>query len=362
MQQYLTLLNRKALVVNLDPANDSLPMDDDDASNIIYNVCEEAVNLQAVCEQMSLGPNGGLMYCMEYIEAHIAEIATTIEERISSIQPDSSYLLLDFPGQVELYTHSSCVYNLLKELSRLLNIRFCVVQLVDSQFCRDASKFVSAALLSTTSLLRLELPTVSVLSKMDLLLLPSLSNSEEEDNDDDEGASSDHDHDQLCLPLDFFTQCHDLDRLLPFLDTSNLPTQYGNEWEADVLADDDDYQRARQRRRQSKSYIKFHKLHQSLAEVVGDFGLLSFVPLNISSAESVGRVLAKIDQANGYVFLNHTQQQQSSQTPATATANTMNETLFQCAMRQGESEWENMADIRERIGSPEMIKELQTKR
>ena len=52
MQQYLTLLGRKTVIVNLDPANNRLPYEC--AVDI-----SELVSLQEVQENLSLGPNGG---------------------------------------------------------------------------------------------------------------------------------------------------------------------------------------------------------------------------------------------------------------------------------------------------------------
>lgn len=52
MQQYLTLLGRKTVVVNLDPANDSLPYE------CVIDI-SELVSLQEVQENLNLGPNGG---------------------------------------------------------------------------------------------------------------------------------------------------------------------------------------------------------------------------------------------------------------------------------------------------------------
>lgn len=322
MQQYLRLLGRDAVVINVDPANDSLPLD------AAYDVCREAVTLQAVCEETQLGPNGGLIYCMEYVESHLEEIAASIEQRIS----DESYMLFDFPGQVELYTHSPCARNILHRLSSLLQIRLTMVQLIDFQYCTDASKFISAALLGTTTLLRLELPAVNVLSKADLVV---------QTLDDDRGQP----HMFLPMQIQFFTECHDLDRLLPFLDTSNLPSDPDDHDLWDALADDEEYQVARTKRQQSKQFRKFHKLHEAMAEVVQDFGLLSFLPLDINSAESVGRVLSRIDQANGYVFRGDAHQ--------------VNEALFKSAMTQNESLFESIADVHERIAAPEKIRELQ---
>jgi GTPase SAR1 family protein len=52
MQQYLTALGRKVAVVNLDPANDSVPYDC--AVNIMDLIC-----LEEVMKETKLGPNGG---------------------------------------------------------------------------------------------------------------------------------------------------------------------------------------------------------------------------------------------------------------------------------------------------------------
>jgi hypothetical protein len=208
-----------------------------------------------------------------------------------------------------------------------LDLRLTAVQLIDALYCTDAEKFLSAALLGTTTMMRLELPCVNVLSKVDLL----------------------QQYGELPMQLDFFTDCHDLDRLLPYLQSTAGLQQAGDGYTAEDnfdFADDPEYQKARRKRLQSKLNRKHQKLHEAIAEVVDDFGLLSFLPLDISSAESVGRVLAKIDKCNGYVF--------------TETTSSVNEDLFQCAIsaESVDSQFEALADVRERLASPDSIQEL----
>lgn len=364
MQQYLRMLGRDAWVINFDPANegtgkrrrhgiennnvskstrgdkketvqnsDDEPDHAEDSSShnqlpyeTLFDICNEVINLSSVMLETGLGPNGGLMYCMEYLEAHSEAIILQLQERLEHSTPATNdesrkYLIFDLPGQVELYTHSTCVQHVLHRLVKTLDLRLTAVQLVDAHYCTDASKFLSASLLGTTTMLRLELPTVNVLSKIDLL------------------AS----YGELPMQLEYFTDCHDLDKILPFLDNpmpSSMDDGQGNE-DFDVT-DDAEYQCARQRRRQSKLYRKFEKLHSALAEVVEDYGLLSFIPLNISNAESVGRVLAQIDKCNGYVFVN----------------GSVNEDLFRCAI-QADNPYENIADIKELLMKSENIPELQ---
>jgi GTPase SAR1 family protein len=329
MQQYLRLLNRDAWVVNMDPANETTPTKNDDCEShdnysslpydTLFDVCEQVVNLSSVSEQTGLGPNGGLVYCMEYIEAHMDEIICKLHELL---QPNM-YLLFDFPGQVELYTHSTCAQSIVHKLAAAFDLRLTAVQLLDAHYCTDASKFLSAALLGTTTMLRLELPTVSVLSKADLLC----------------------NYGELPMQFEFFTECLELDRLLPFLSEGSYSAATSLDYYdiEDAISNDVEYKAARRKRRGSKFSRKFMKLHEALAEVTQDFGLLSFAPLDISCPESVGRALARIDKCNGYAFVDH--------------RSVINADLFQCAI-QSEPAFECYADVRERIAAPESIEEL----
>jgi GTPase SAR1 family protein len=326
MQEYLRLLGRDAWVINLDPANEVPPSkqekkehdgagEQEEASNnlpyeTLLDVCDSVVNLSSVMQQLGLGPNGGLIYCMEYLEAHVDDIVQMIQDQVT----EGAYLIFDLPGQVELYTHGTAVPRLLHKLVKVLDLRLVAIQLIDAHYCTEATNFLSAALLGTTTMLRLELPTVNVLSKIDLLA----------------------NYGPLPLSLDFFTECHELERLLPFLrGGSNLDEEEGNVDDGEFdYTEDPDYQKARRVTRQSPFFRKHEKLHQVLAEVVDDFGLMSFVPLDISSAESVGRVLARVDKCNGYVF-------KSEQANPTRD-------MFDCAV-QSDSNYETIADIQERL-------------
>ena len=50
--------------------------------------------------EFGYGPNGGLIYCMEYLAMHLE----WLEDKISEFGEDDT-LLFDCPGQIELYTH-----------------------------------------------------------------------------------------------------------------------------------------------------------------------------------------------------------------------------------------------------------------
>uniref|UniRef100_A0A7S2PRX1 GPN-loop GTPase 2 n=1 Tax=Leptocylindrus danicus TaxID=163516 RepID=A0A7S2PRX1_9STRA len=109
-------------------------------------------------------------------------------------------------------------------------------------------------------------------------------------------------------------------------------------------ADDDEYQRARQKVRNGKFHRKHRKLHSELCDIIEDFSLVSFLPLNIQDAESVGRVVARIDKANGYVFgLNELKNQEKQ-------SNNNVSHLFQCAAQADDGEWmfEQALSVQER--------------
>lgn len=339
MQEYLRLLGRNAWVINLDPANevpkkretspgneskdpDTVQKESTNALpyDTLLDVCDSVVNLSSVMKQLGLGPNGGLVYCMEYLEAHVDEVVTMIRERVE----EDAYLIFDLPGQVEVYTHGTAVPSLLQKLAKVMDLRLAAISLVDAHYCTEPANFLSAALLTTTTMLRMELPTVSLLSKIDLLA----------------------NYGPLPMGLEFFTDCHDLERLLPFLQGgTNNPEEEDLNWDPDFdYTEDRDYQSARRKTRQSPFFRKHAKLHKVLAEVVDEFGLLSFLPLDISDAESVGRVVARVDKCNGYVFVD-------SNKPGSkrASGDQRPQDLFDVAVQSEPSNYEAVADIQERL-------------
>jgi len=367
MQQYLRQIGRETLVVNLDPANEfqghgghdeAEPISNDNGNeqsqsksqshlpyDVILDASEEIINLSSVMEELSLGPNGGLLYCMEYIEHHISTLIQMLTERIdqhcagdkdtntNTNERPPPYLLFDFPGQVELYTHNTSVQKILDLLTSKMDLRLTAIHLVDAHACVDASKFISAALLSTTTMLRLELPAVNVLSKIDLL--------------------SGYGEGSVPFNLDYFVECQDLDRLLPFLEGMGVNSSgAGNDDEAERrIMEDEEYRRARLKTKSTRFYKRYHKLHREMCEVIDDYSLLGYMPLDINDAVSVGRLVARIDKCNGYVFTGRNRsagEREDGENGGGAKANNVQD-MFKCAM-QLDSDWgyEQIADVQER--------------
>ena len=92
MSELLTSLGRKVAIVNLDPGNE----------NMTYQPAvdvSELVTVEEVMDEMKLGPNGGLMYAMQFVRTNL----DWLDSKLGSVDLDS-YLIIDCPGQVELYT------------------------------------------------------------------------------------------------------------------------------------------------------------------------------------------------------------------------------------------------------------------
>jgi GTPase SAR1 family protein len=84
--------------------------------------------------EYTLGPNGGLIFCMEYLEKNLDWLFSKLEAlsgmtansihvrrlRIAHFFDPSSghYLIFDCPGQVELYTHHDSMSNIVSQLQK----------------------------------------------------------------------------------------------------------------------------------------------------------------------------------------------------------------------------------------------------
>ena len=181
MKEFLTALGRKVAVVNLDPANSILPYEC--AIDI-----SELISLSEVMDGLKLGPNGSLVYCMEFLEKNLE----WLEKQMDKWR--GHYFLFDCPGQVELFTHHQSVRNiaarlqkwnfkvqcivltfgnvfcqLLPSISFAWGLQLVAVHLVDSHYCSDPGKFISVLLTSLSTMVQLELPHINVLSKVDLM-------------------------------------------------------------------------------------------------------------------------------------------------------------------------------------------------
>eukprot|EP00158_Paraphelidium_tribonemae_P001317 Partr_v1_DN24240_c0_g1_i2_m36856 putative GPN-loop GTPase 3 len=300
LQKHFQTIRRPAITVNLDPAAEKLhhePSID----------IRDLISVPDVMEELQLGPNGGLMFCMEYFMDNIEwfedELGTDFEEE---------YLIIDCPGQIELYTHSNIMQQFVRHLQNRMNFHVCVVYLLESQFIVDTSKFFSGVLTAISSMVQLEVPHVNILSKMDLI----------------EGRPGSGSNNTAATP-------EDLARggTAATANSGNDPTttQRGPEFlsamhpdepqqgMADTWTEEEEFERDRRRDMVNLEHYldpapralidsvsdavggdKWKNLNRAMVQLIEDFDMVQFLPLNIHDEASIEAILYSIDNATQF--------------------------------------------------------------
>ncbi len=151
-------MNRPAVIINLDSANDNV-----DAQYKPFADIRDLVKMEDVMDEHDLGPNGAMVHCLEHLEQNL----TWLVDKLKPLA-GKAYFLFDMPGQTELYVVHHSLRRVVDGLVKALSMNLCAVHLVDSSQCLDPCKLVSAATTALCGMLNLEAPAVNVLSKMDI--------------------------------------------------------------------------------------------------------------------------------------------------------------------------------------------------
>ncbi len=227
-------IGRACHIVNLDPAAE--------AKKYEFTVdIRDLISLEDVMEELSLGPNGGLIYCFEFLLKNL----DWLDDEIGDYSDE--FLIIDCPGQIELYTHIPIFPTIINHLMRNLNFQLCCTYLMESTFAIDRSKFFSGTLSAMSTMLLLELPHINILSKIDLV------------------------KDQISKK-----------NLKKFLNPDPLLL-------ADGADDDEDDEN------NALGNKKFQRLNKLIANLIDEFGMVQYLPLDINNDGSVATILSYID-------------------------------------------------------------------
>ncbi len=82
---------------------------------------------------LQLGPNGGLIFCMEYLCQNLDWLDEALGE------DESDYILFDCPGQIELYSHLPVIPRLVEHLQRKWDFHIVSVFILDARFLVDGT-------------------------------------------------------------------------------------------------------------------------------------------------------------------------------------------------------------------------------
>ena len=157
--EWLEELGFRVSRVNLDPGVEALPYE------ATFDV-REIVRTGDLMRELGLGPNGAMIMASKVMEKRMDDIV----KRMAT--SDADYVLVDTPGQMELFVFRELgpsLSNAIKGARRAV-----AVYIVDAETIRDASELLVIKLLSLIIELRLEIPTVAVINKGDVVDLSEL--------------------------------------------------------------------------------------------------------------------------------------------------------------------------------------------
>jgi GTPase SAR1 family protein len=153
LQDYYSRNGAFAAILNLDPGVDNMPYTCD------VDV-RDYVDYVSIMQQYELGPNGAMVMANDLIASKIDDIQNDVHK----VNPD--YLIVDTPGQIELFAYRSSGRFIVDNISSEEKTN---IFLFDGALITSPVNFVSIALLATSIRLRLNLPTINVLTKTDLI-------------------------------------------------------------------------------------------------------------------------------------------------------------------------------------------------
>lgn len=209
-------------------------------------------------EEVGLGPNGGLIYCFEFL----LENLDWLTEALDSLTEE--YLIIfDMPGQIELYTHVPILPTLAKFLTQpgALDIRMAAVYLLEATFVVDRAKFFSGTLSAMSAMLMLEVPHINVLSKMDLI----------------KGQVKNKDMKNFLTPDAALLEDDPLER------RRLLDEEY-----------DDESKRPDEKEQVMKG-ASFRRLNRAVAQLIESFSMVNYLKLDVTNEDSVSGILSHID-------------------------------------------------------------------
>ncbi|VDQ11893.1 unnamed protein product [Trichobilharzia regenti] len=257
MQTHCETLKRRVDVINLDPAAEYFeytPLAD----------IRDLIHLDDVMEDeaIHLGPNGGLVFCLEYLQQNLDWLDTAIGDI------DGDYLLFDCPGQIELYSHLPIMPRIIEYMQRKWDFRFVTIFILDARFLVDSSHFLAGVLSALSAMVSLSTAHINVMSKMDLL-------SEQKQK----YVMARY----LNPDMDYF---YDLNQVF---DADN-----------DNDGDGDNDKKKNGIDKDNEDKLPFNKLSYALADLIERYSVVHFFPLNRDKEDTITDLLVQIDHCLQY--------------------------------------------------------------
>ncbi|KAF9005155.1 XPA-binding protein 1 [Cyathus striatus] len=157
INSYLHSLNPPSppYILNLDPAVTHVPYE----ANIDIR---DTVNYQEVMKQYNLGPNGGIMTALNLFTTKFDQVLELVEKRAESVD----YVILDTPGQIEIFTWSASGAIITDAVASSLPT--VVAYIIDTPRTTAPATFMSNMLYACSILYKTKLPFILVFNKTDV--------------------------------------------------------------------------------------------------------------------------------------------------------------------------------------------------
>ncbi|CAE6430692.1 unnamed protein product [Rhizoctonia solani] len=146
---------RAPYVINLDPAVANVPFE----ANIDIR---DTVDYKEVMKQYNLGPNGGILTSLNLFTTKFDQVLSLVEKRSSEVD----YIILDTPGQIEIFTWSASGAILTDALAAAGPA--CLAYIIDTPRCVAPATFMSNMLYACSILYKTRLPFIIVFNKTDV--------------------------------------------------------------------------------------------------------------------------------------------------------------------------------------------------
>ncbi|XP_053315313.1 GPN-loop GTPase 1 [Spea bombifrons] len=148
--------NSPPYVINLDPAVHEIPF----PANIDIR---DTVNYKEVMKQYGLGPNGGIVTSLNLFATRFDQVVRFVEKR----QKDCRYVLIDTPGQIEVFTWSASGTIITEALAS--SFPSVVVYVMDTSRSTNPVTFMSNMLYACSIMYKTKLPFIIVMNKTDII-------------------------------------------------------------------------------------------------------------------------------------------------------------------------------------------------
>ncbi|KZT03061.1 XPA-binding protein 1 [Laetiporus sulphureus 93-53] len=142
-------------ILNLDPAVTNIPFE----ANIDIR---DTIDYHEVMKQYNLGPNGGILTALNLFTTKFDQVLGLVEKRAE----DVDYVILDTPGQIEIFTWSASGAIITDAVASSLPT--VVAYIIDTPRTTAPATFMSNMLYACSILYKTKLPFILVFNKTDV--------------------------------------------------------------------------------------------------------------------------------------------------------------------------------------------------